>query len=179
MERQPTLETERLAIRPLAEADREALYKVASDPAVWEQHPIHDRWRRDVFDEFFDEALAGGGALAVELKDSGRLVGSSRYGALDPDEGGVIEIGWTFLSPDCWGKGLNHELKRAMLAHAFAHVELVEFRVGDTNYRSRNALEAIGATRSNRYELGKYQGKRIVHLYYEIDREEFSLGPLA
>ena len=47
MERQPTLETERLVLRPLAETDREALFGIASDPAVWEQHPIHDRWRRD------------------------------------------------------------------------------------------------------------------------------------
>ena len=46
MERQPTLETERLVLRPLAETDREALFGIASDPAVWEQHPIHDRWRR-------------------------------------------------------------------------------------------------------------------------------------
>lgn len=179
MDRQPTLDTERLAIRPLAEADREALYEVASDPMVWEQHPIHDRWRREVFDAFFDEALREGGALAVELKDSGRMVGSSRYGKLDPDEGGSIEIGWTFLARECWGKGLNHELKRAMLAHAFAHVELVEFRVGDTNYRSRNALEAIGAVRTDRYELGKYQGKRVVHLYYEIERRNFAGGPLG
>lgn len=179
MDRQPHLETERLAIRPLLEADREALYAIAADPAVWEQHPIHDRWRRDVFDAFFDEALREGGALAVELKDDGTLIGSSRYGQFDPDEGGVVEIGWTFLATQYWGKRLNHELKRAMLAHAFGHVELVEFRVGDTNYRSRKALETIGAARSNRYELGKYQGKRIVHLYYEIDREHFAEGPLG
>ena len=43
MDRQPTLETERLVIRPLGQEDREALYAVASDPGVWEQHPIHDR----------------------------------------------------------------------------------------------------------------------------------------
>ena len=60
MDRQRTLETERLVLRPLAEADRDALYEIASDPAVWEQHPIHDRWRREVFDAFLDEGLASG-----------------------------------------------------------------------------------------------------------------------
>ncbi|HBM72526.1 MAG TPA: N-acetyltransferase, partial [Erythrobacter sp.] len=79
----------------------------------------------------------------------------------------------------CWGKGYNPEMKRAMLAHAFASVALVEFRVGDTNYRSRNALEAIGAQRTTRYELEKYQGKRVIHLVYEIDREAFTGGPLG
>lgn len=179
MDRQPHFETERLVIRPLAEDDREALYEVASDPALWEQHPIHDRWRRDVFDAFFDDALASGGALAVLDRSSGAMLGSTRYGPFDPEEGGVVEIGWTFLARKCWGRGINTEVKRAMLAHAFAEAALVEFRVGDTNYRSRNALEAIGAERSSRYELERYQGKRVVHLYYEITRAEFENGPLA
>ncbi|KWV94055.1 GNAT family N-acetyltransferase [Erythrobacter sp. AP23] len=178
MDRQPTLETERLILRPLTEDDREALYEVASDPAVWEQHPIHDRWRREVFDAFFDDALASGGALAVVDRRDDGILGSTRFDRYDPDEGGVVEIGWTFLAPRCWGKGINPEMKRAMLVHAFAHVALVEFRVGDTNYRSRNALEAIGAERTTRYELEKYQGKRVVHLVYEITRESFADGPL-
>ena len=179
MDRQPTLETERLVIRPLGEEDREALYAVASDPGVWEQHPIHDRWRREIFDRFFDDGLASGGALAVVEKRDGSIIGSTRYDKYDPDEGGVVEIGWTFLAPRYWGKGINPEMKRAMLAYAFQSVALVEFRVGDTNYRSRNALEAIGAARTDRYELEKYQGKRVVHLVYEITRESFERGPLA
>ena len=179
MDRQPTLETERLVLRPLTEDDRERLFEVASDPMVWEQHPIHDRWRREVFDTFFDEGLASGGALAVVDKAKNRIVGSTRYDKYDPDDGGVVEIGWTFLERRCWGKGINAEMKRAVLEHAFEHVALVEFRVGDTNYRSRNALEAIGAERTDRYELGRYQGKRVVHLVYEITRDAFEAGPLS
>ena len=179
MDRQPILETERLVLRPLTETDREALHAIASDPAVWEQHPIHDRWRREVFDGFFDEGLASGGSLAVLRKSDGAIIGHTRYDHFDADDGGVIEIGWTFLSPACWGRGLNSEMKRAMLAHAFGDVATVQFRVGDTNYRSRNALEAIGAQRTTRYELEKYQGKRVIHLVYEIDREAFTGGPLG
>lgn len=178
MDRQPTLETERLSIRPLAEGDREALFAVASDPMVWEQHPAHDRWRREVFDALFDEALASGGALAIVDKATQRILGSTRYDRYDPEEGGTVEIGWTFLERACWGKGINPEMKRAMLHHAFGQVAMVEFRVADTNYRSRNALEAIGAVRSDRYELGRYDGKRVVHLYYEITREAYASGPL-
>ena len=180
LDRQPTLETDRLILRPLCEDDREALYEIASDPAVWEQHPIHDRWRREVFDAFFDENLASGGSLLVVRKSDTRPIGHSRFGKEEEDEeGNVVEIGWTFLAPYCWGKGINAEMKRAMLSHAFEHVEVVEFRVGDTNYRSRNALEAIGAVRTERYELERYQGKRVVHLVYAITREAFAAGPLA
>ena len=179
MDRQPTLETERLVLRPLTEDDREPLYEVASDPMVWEQHPIHDRWRREVFDAFFDKGMASGGALAVVDKAKDRIVGSTRYDKYDSEDGDVVEIGWTYLERRCWGKGINPEMKRAMLKHAFEHVALVEFRVADTNYRSRNALEAIGAERTDRYELGRYQGKRVVHLVYEITRDAFEAGPLS
>lgn len=179
MDRQPTLETERLTIRPMTEADREALYAIASDPMVWEQHPIHDRWKRDVFDAFFDEGMEGGGALVMVRKSDGAILGSSQYKRFEPEDGGSVEIGWTYLDRACWGKGINPEMKRAMLAHALAQVARVDFRVGDTNYRSRFALEAIGAVRTERYELAKYQGKRIVHLVYEITREGFASGPLA
>ena len=175
---QPTLLTDRLTLRPLEADDREALYEIARDPALWEQHPIHDRWRREVFDPFFDQGLKSGGALAVLRTDTGEVIGSSRFGGYYPDEGGVIEIGWTYLAPKYWGRGFNQEMKRAMLAHAFAAVAQVEFRVGDTNYRSRKALENIGAVRGQRYELEKYQGRRVVHLVYELTRDDFESGPL-
>lgn len=179
MDRQPTLETERLVLRPMTEDDREALYAIASDPAVWEQHPIHDRWQREVFDKFFDQGLACGGALTIVQKEKDEVIGSSRFDRYDPEEGGVVEIGWTFLAPRCWGKGINHEMKRVMLAHALESVETVQFRVGDTNYRSRNALENIGAERTPDYEVDRYQGKRVVHLVYAITRESFATGPLS
>ena len=41
------------------------------------------------------------------------------------------------------------------------------------------ALEAIGAERTERYELGRYQGRRVVHLIYRITREAFWNSPLA
>ena len=178
MNRQPTLETERLVLRPLTEEDREPLFAIASDPAVWEQHPIHDRWRREVFDGFFDEGLACGGAVAVVVKDKDKVIGSTRFDRYDPDEGGVVEIGWTFLAPRYWGKGINPEMKRALLSYAFESVATVQFRVGDTNYRSRIALENIGAERTESYEVDRYQGKRVVHLVYAITRESFAAGPL-
>ena len=178
MDLQPTLDTERLVLRPLEKADREPLFAVASDPMVWEQHPIHDRWRREVFDPFFDQGLASGGALTVIRKTDDSIIGSTRFTAYDPEDenGGSVEIGYTFLKRACWGKGLNPEMKRAMLAHAFAHVGTVRFRVGDTNHRSRYALEAIGAHRTAEYDLDRYQGRRVVHLIYAMARKDFDPG---
>ena len=176
MDRQPVLESENLLLRPLAEQDWDALFEVASDPAIWEQHPMHDRWREDVFRAFFDDATAKGGALAIVDKRDGAIIGSSRFQDLSEEGGGSVEIGWTFFATRCWGKGINRAVKRMMLAHAFESVARVDFRVGETNYRSRIALENIGAQRSRRTELSQYQGKRVLHLVYELTRDDFASG---
>ncbi|MCL4674072.1 MAG: GNAT family N-acetyltransferase [Sphingomonadaceae bacterium] len=178
MDRQPVLTGERLILRPLVEADRAALYAVASDPLLWEQHPMHNRWQRPVFDAMFDEALAAGGALAATLRDGGAVVGSSQFRPtrFDPD---AMEIGWTYLARVHWGTGLNHEMKRLMLAHALAHVPRVLFRIGEHNIRSRKAIEAVGGVLTDMVDERHDNGQPLRHVVYQIDRAGFASGPLS
>lgn len=53
MDRQPILEGKRLVLCPLEPGDRDALFSVASDRLLWEEHPAHDRWQPEVFGKFF------------------------------------------------------------------------------------------------------------------------------
>jgi RimJ/RimL family protein N-acetyltransferase len=177
--RQPVLESERLRLRPMREGDYDALYAIARDPAVWEQHPVHDRWREPVFADFFMDALANRGALVVIDRAKDAIVGSSQFRIREDEDGECPEIGWTFFTPRVWGKGVNPEAKRLMLAHAFESFDRVLFRVGETNYRSRIALEKIGATRTRKTQLSQYQGRRVLHLVYELTKDDFETGPLA
>ena len=140
---QPVLEGELLRLRPLRPEDWDDLYAVASDPLIWEQHPIHDRYKEEVFRGFFREALESGGALiAIDARD-GRVIGSSRFHGYDEDRS-EIEIGWTFLARSHWGGIYNKEMKQLMLRHAFRFVNSVIFLVGPQNVRSRTAVERIG-----------------------------------
>ncbi len=123
--------------------DYERLYAVASDPLIWELHPANDRWKPDVFQDFFRQAMASGGAFIVLDSEDGRVIGSSRYHGYD-EARGEIEIGWTFLVRSHWGGACNREMKRLMLSHAFQFVNSVIFRVGANNFRSRRAMEKIG-----------------------------------
>lgn len=140
---QPTLSGRLLELRPLAPDDFDALFRAASDPLIWEQHPESDRHERAVFQRYFDGAIASGGAFAVIDYGTGRIIGSSRYCDLVP--GREVEIGWTFLERAFWGGAHNAEMKSLMLAHAFRFVERVVFVVGEGNLRSQKALEKIGA----------------------------------
>ena len=180
MNRQPTLEGPTLLLRPLRVDDWDALYAAASDPMVWELHPANDRWQEPVFRAYFADALVQRGALAVIDKANGAIIGSSRMQAYDPADGGSVEIGWTFLGRSHWGGETNREMKRLMLAHALQFVERVDFRVGETNLRSRGAMEKIGGRLSERDGgIVETASGPVRHVVYEITRDSFAKGPLS
>lgn len=145
-ELQPHLTGRLLDLRPLRAEDFPALYAVASDPFIWEQHPDHDRYEEPVFREFFREALESGGALLAVDRATAKLIGSSRYHGYDA-AARVIEIGWSFLARAYWGGRYNGEMKRLMLDHAFRWVGRVLFIVHLENRRSQRAVERIGGVR--------------------------------
>lgn len=144
---QPTLEGELLSLRPLRPDDFDALFAVASDRLIWEQHPNHDRWQEPVFRKFFQEALESRGALLAIENATGEVIGSSRYFGFDAAQG-VVEIGWSFLARRCRGGVYNGEMKRLMLEHAFRAVPRVIFVIGPDNRRSQRAVEKIGGVRT-------------------------------
>jgi RimJ/RimL family protein N-acetyltransferase len=141
---QPVLCGQLLHLRPLRDDDFDALFAVASDPLIWEQHPARDRYQPDVFRAFFDEAMASRGALIATHAKDGHVIGGSRYHGYDAEQS-EIEIGWTFLARAYWGGKYNGEMKELMLRHAFTFVDRVIFLIGAENYRSQRAVEKIGA----------------------------------
>jgi RimJ/RimL family protein N-acetyltransferase len=80
---QPVLKGELVELRPLHVEDFEALYAVAADPLIWEQHPAVSRYEEAIFRAFFHEALASGGTLIAIDVDSRRVIGSSRFHGYD------------------------------------------------------------------------------------------------
>jgi RimJ/RimL family protein N-acetyltransferase len=144
---QPTLTGKLVHLRPLEESDFEMLYAVASDKKIWEQHYAWNRFQRDVFERFFADGLASGGALIIEDVSTGEVIGSSRYNGYNAERS-EIEIGWTFLARSHWGGVYNREMKKLMLDHAFRFVNTVILHVALENYRSQKAVEKIGGVRS-------------------------------
>jgi RimJ/RimL family protein N-acetyltransferase len=143
---QPILRGELLGLRPLRTEDFDELYAVASDPLIWDQHPVKDRYKEEVFKGFFREAMQSGGALIAIDSKAGQVIGSSRFHGYD-EQKSEIEIGWTFLARSYWGGTYNREMKRLMLQHAFKFVSSVIFLIGPQNLRSQKAMEKIGGVR--------------------------------
>jgi RimJ/RimL family protein N-acetyltransferase len=176
--RQPRLANRHVILRPLEPDDFAALYAAAADPLIWEVHPAHDRWQEPVFARFFADALANGGALVAIDPETGAVIGSSRFDA-ERAEPGEIEIGWTFLVRSHWGGTTNAAMKALMVGHALTHFDRVMFMIGETNVRSRRALEKIGGTLTDRTHTTNLAGVPVRHVIYTIDHAGFAAGPLA
>jgi RimJ/RimL family protein N-acetyltransferase len=120
----PTLETERLLLRPFRDSDLDAYTEILLTPQVRASLHIADGFGRD--DAWQQMALWSGqwalrntGHWALEEKATGELVG--RAGSHRPERADWpgIEIGWT-LHPAHWGKGYATEAGARAIEHTFA-----------------------------------------------------------
>ncbi len=167
---QPThLENDLIQLVPLAPGDFEALYKVASDPLIWEQHPNKDRYKKEVFETFFKGAIESKGAFLVVDKKTHEPIGSSRFYEYDQHNKSMA-IGYTFLARDYWGNGYNRALKTLMLNYAFTFVDHVILHIGAHNIRSQKATEKLGAVKIDQVEMEYYGEAKKLNFVYCIHK---------
>ncbi len=141
---QPELMGDALSVRPLRRDDLEGLFAAAAHPEVWAGHPASDRYKREKFEPYFNSLLESGAALCVVDRQTGHIIGCSRYYPA-PDQPNSISIGFTFLHHAYWGGRTNFQLKRLMLDHAFRTFPEVWFHIAPTNIRSQKATAKLGA----------------------------------
>jgi RimJ/RimL family protein N-acetyltransferase len=169
-ELQPALlEYMHVRLRPLQPEDIEQLYAVASDPLIWEQHPSRERYKREVFENYFSGAIESGGAFLVMDAQTREVIGCSRYYDYDKEKSSIL-IGYTFLARSHWGTTHNRALKTVMLNHAFRFVETVIFHIGANNIRSQKAIGKLGAVKMGEAPVAYYGEQSNLNFIYQIDR---------
>ena len=137
-------------LEPLGLEHLDGLCDVGLDPDLWRLTVtrIHDRAGLERYVRTALEEQQAGTALpfATVLRDTGRVIGSTRFGNLSPPNRRV-EIGWTWLGRPWQRTGANTEAKYLMLRHAFERWNCirVEFKTSALNLRSRAAILRIGA----------------------------------
>ncbi len=170
MNLQPTLENENVKLIPLQETDFEKLYKVASDPLIWEQHPNKERYKKEIFQTFFDGAMASEGAFLIIDKASDEIAGSTRFYSYDEDDNSIF-IGYTFYGRKFWGSKLNPQVKKLMMDYIFQYVYLAKFHVGQDNHRSRKAMEKLGAEYKGGVQVAYFGEPSKMNVEYWIKKE--------
>jgi len=146
------LEGTLIRLEPLAPRHEAGLFEASRDPVVWrwlampEAPPSRESLHQWLEDGLADSAAGREWAFATVWRETGRVIGSTRFMALRPSHRG-LEIGWTWLDPVAWRTGANVEAKLLMLEHAFETVGAirVEFKTDARNERSRAALAALPA----------------------------------
>jgi RimJ/RimL family protein N-acetyltransferase len=171
---QPFLKTDRIWLQPLQACDLDALYAVACDPEIWAQHPNKDRWRKEVFSNFFEGAMQSKGAFKIVDKLSGEILGRTRFYDYDEQACSIL-IGYTFYAVKCWGQGINHAVKRLMIAYAFRFVDNVHFHIGASNFRSQVAIERLGARKIGEQEVTYFGETPKLNFVYEISKINWGL----
>ncbi len=133
------------------------------------------------WDAWYGEAASGVAdgrfvVWATVALDTGRAVGSSRFGDIDlPSE--RLEIGWTWLAPSRWRTALNSEVKLLQLTHAFDELGAgrVALKTDGRNAQSQAAIERLGAVREGvlRRHMRLPDGHIRDTVYYSILRDEW------
>ena len=171
---QPTLENSEVKLLPLQESDFERLYEVASDPLVWAQHPNKNRCEREPFRNFFEGAMMSGGAFLILDKITGEVAGSTRFYDYDKGQNSIF-IGYTFYGTKFWGSKLNPQAKKLMLDYIFQYVDLVKFHVGAENWRSRKAMERLGAEQKGEVVVAYHGEPNRNNVEYWITKDNWNM----
>ncbi|MFS0738612.1 GNAT family protein [Sphingomonas sp. 1P06PA] len=135
----PPLATERLALRPIARGDAEALFPLFSDPEAmrfWSSPPFSDVEALRAWISPSDEWPAW------VMVEAGEVVGRIAIGVRRP---GVAEIGYA-LDRRAWGRGIAAEAVKAVIAHGFGAMGLrrIFADVDPDNIASIRLLERLG-----------------------------------
>jgi RimJ/RimL family protein N-acetyltransferase len=148
----PTIETERLRLRPFDEADADALFTLHSDARVlryWDSPPWSDSARATAFIQKCRQMADDGAGvrLAVDRRDDGGFLGWCSFSRWNPDfRSGAL--GYVFTSAS-WGHGYATEAAGALLDWAFDTLDLnrVQAETDTRNTASARVLEKLGFQR--------------------------------
>jgi RimJ/RimL family protein N-acetyltransferase len=143
----PTLETERLILRPTAAADFEAWAAFMADEEVTrylggvQARSVAWRGMLQVAGAW---SVQGYSMFSVIEKATGRWVG--RLGPWQPEGWPGTEVGWG-LSRDAWGKGYAMEGAVASIDWAFDHLGWTDVihSIESGNLASRRVAERLGS----------------------------------
>jgi RimJ/RimL family protein N-acetyltransferase len=157
----PRLKTDRLALREYRVGDFDAFAANLADPAAGVFLGTHDRrtaWR--IFGANTGGwLLHGAGWWAVELRDSGTLVGN--VGVFFRETWPEIEIGWNTFSA-YWGRGIAKEAASGVMRYCFEQrrERRVTALIDPSNAASLSVAAHLGMTYESETELfGKPLGR--------------------
>ena len=173
----PTLETERLSLRQITQADAEGLFELYAKPEVVrfiDQEPMERLDQAKMLISTFEDLFESGRGLrwGVFTLEEGQLIGTCGYKEWYTRRFRA-EISYE-LAPDSWGSGYMREALVAILDYGFHQMKLrrVEGLVDPEDTRSHNLLSGLGfrmegVLREHDFIKGKFQDDMVFSLLHQ------------
>jgi len=176
----PTLEGPLVRLEPLTQAHLSDLAAVGLEPSIWKWNTRRmvtgDDMRRYVEEAIAERTRGDSIPFAIVLKDSGRAIGSTRYGAISPEHR-RLEIGWTWIGIPWQRTRVNSECKLLLMTHAFEELRCrrLELKTDAMNETSRRAILRLGAKEEGilRSHMIAHDGRIRDTVYYSILANEW------
>ena len=166
----PTLETDRLILRPFSPEDLDGLHRQLSDEKVMRYYPSvlsRDQSGKGLDRILRDCAECGFGMLAIRLKETARFIGQAGI-MRRIDGGGTHHYLAYLLLGEFWGFGYATEAARRLLEFGFEQMglEMVEALLRPENHPSVGVVQRLGMRVAGAAELTGFH-----HHVYVIGRE--------
>lgn len=146
-----TLKTDKVTLRPLTMEHLDDYYQAGAFPELWHwvlPNQCTSKQQSKMWLTHLATLVEQGGHVAFAIFDnqSGELVGSTQYCAINRDDRS-LEIGFTFITPKYQRTYINTHTKYCLLSHAFEELGAirVQFKTHESNEKSRNAIGRLGA----------------------------------
>jgi RimJ/RimL family protein N-acetyltransferase len=174
------LETGKTKLRPLSADDFTPFLRITTDESMW-IYFTYDLsvetelkvWMNTALEEMKNKNRL---AFTIIEKASGNPIGSTSLGNISYRDK-RIEIGWTWISREFQGKGVNNDIKYLMLKYIFETLgfERAEIKTDVLNLPARRALQRIGAREEGilRSHTLMTHGRRRDTIYYSVLMSEW------
>lgn len=165
------LETERLILREMTQADLPSLCKILQDDEV--MYAYEGPFSIDEVQSWLDKQIErykeyGFGLCAVVLKETGIMIGQCGLTMQAYNDSMVLEVGYLFQK-EHWHHGYASEAAIACKKYAFEKLNAKEVYsiIRDTNIPSQNVAKRNGMTCIAKF-VKHYRGVDMPHLLYSV-----------
>jgi len=179
-----TLAGRHVRLEPIEDRHRDDLLAAAAEDPSTFRYTLSELWRgADAWPAYLADALRPDFVTwATVLAESGRAIGSTRFGDISPADG-RLEIGWTWIAPSQQRTAANTEAKLLQLTYAFEALGAtrVALKTDARNERSQRAIERIGGVREGvlRHHMRLPDGHLRDTVYYSILADEWPAAKAA
>ena len=175
-----TILSEKVLLRPMIIEDFEGMKQLTKDREMWyfftadlSDEAVLKKWITTALSDHKSQK-----ALPFTILDpsSQKIIGTTRIGSIS-HEHSRLEIGWTWISKDYQGTGINGLVKQLLFEYIFTQTEIlrIEFKTDILNTPAQRGLEKAGLTKEGilRSHTLMTNNRRRDTVYYSMLKEEW------